>query len=410
MVESDSPDADAFRDVVTVQRIAAVPSILRILRDLTGMELVAVARVTEHRWIACALLNDSPVALDIGGELPIETTVCSDVTRRASPVAVDDCLHDPVLRDHVFFRRYPFRSYIADPIVLASGECFGTLCAMGTQPASVSNDTFSMLFRHFAEQVAAEIDSAGRAAGMLKQLLQEKSGGARREEFIAVLGHDLRNPLSSIASSAHLLRLRHPDPVSAQIAGRIVTNVRRMADLIDDLFDLTRGRLGRGMTIDLHPIEDLAAALEDVVDEIRGTYPDRFIESTVRIGPPVVGDRTRLLQLVSNLVANAVTHGSESTPIAVDVENGEGRLRIRVRNEGVPIPVESIPGLFDAYSRPPGAAPRTSGLGLGLYICEQIARAHGGRMEVESSASEGTVFTATIPQPATPGAPVHGPD
>lgn len=385
-------------DVALVRRLPSVTSILRLLRQMTSMEFVALARVTEARWLACAVLDDAGFGLVPGSELDVKTTICIEVKRQVAPVAVDDAHEDPRYREHVFFQRYPFRSYIAEPIVLASGECFGTLCAMGKQPTRVSDEKTLALFRHFAEQIASELDGLLRLEGLSRELFDERQDGNLREAFIAVLGHDLRNPLSSISAAAHVQKLRSTDPSAVVgLADRITANVRRMASMVDDLLDLARGRMGGGIRLATAAIEDLGPALEEVVDELRGAHPDREIRSRIELSRPVRGDKVRLQQLVSNLVANAVTHGSANTPIEIAAATSDAGLAIRVHNGGAPIPADSISSIFDAYARPDAPAGRKTGLGLGLYICEQIVIAHGGELAVTSTGEGGTTFTATIP-------------
>ena len=209
-----------------VQRIASIASILRLLRLTTEMEVIAVARVTDTQWTVCAVLDESDFGLASGEHLDLDSTICNEVRREVKTVTVDDAGIDPVYGQHEFFRRYPFCSYVAEPILLADGSCFGTLCAMGKHPAKVSGEKTRALFRHFAEQIAAEINAQSRVEAVIQELADERQGGALREQFIAVLGHDLRNPMASISTAAHVLKLRRSDPeVVVRLADRIVVTI-----------------------------------------------------------------------------------------------------------------------------------------------------------------------------------------
>ena len=170
--------------------------------------------------------------------------------------------------------------------------------------------------------------------------------------------------------------------------------------MIEDLFDLARGRMGHGMQVSFEPIADLESSIEDVVNELRGIYPERDIITALNITRCVVGDKGRLQQLVSNLVGNALTHGSSETEVSVTARTSSQHLEIIVRNAGMPIPHDSIAGIFDAYTRLESSGTTKTGLGLGLYICEQIVTAHGGTLSVQSTEEDGTVFTARIPDGA----------
>ena len=391
-------DPSADRNVATVRRLASVPSIFRLLRLVTDLDLLAVARVTESNWMACAVLDESGFGMRPGTTLDIESTICNQVRRETRPVAVDDAATDPVYREHEFFRRYPFRSYIAEPIMLSSGACFGTLCAMGTRPAKVSDVKTLALFRHFADQIGSEIDALWRVDAMTRELDDERAGGASREQFMAVLGHDLRNPMASISAAAHVIKIRRSEPdVVSDLSSRIVVTIQRMTAMIDDLLDLARGRLAGGISVSLAPVQGLQTALEDVVDELRGAHEHRLITTNIAIAGTVTCDKGRLQQLLSNLVANALTHGAPDTPVEVVARVTTDRLEIRVRNEGRPIHPDSIAGIFDAFARLDSPAGSRSGLGLGLFICEQIVRAHRGELAVHSTDADGTVFTASMP-------------
>jgi signal transduction histidine kinase len=212
-----------------------------------------------------------------------------------------------------------------------------------------------------------------------------------REQFIAVLGHDLRNPLASVDAGVRLLRSRPLDNKALQIVSLMENSTKRMAELIDNVMDFARGRLGGGISVNRVIDTKLEEALAQVTDELRVAWPDRVIESDITLNHPVACDSARIAQLLSNLIANALTHGDPAGPVRVHVRSDEDNFKLSVTNQGNPIPPETISRLFQPFSRASSQL-NQQGLGLGLYIVMEIARAHDGTMEVTSSPEE-TRFT-----------------
>jgi sigma-B regulation protein RsbU (phosphoserine phosphatase) len=172
-------------------------------------------------------------------------------------------------------------------------------------------------------------------------------------------------------------------------------SVKRMAALIDNVLDFARGRLGGGLAVDRSSNDPLQPMLVQVVNELQSAWPDRTIELTADLTAHVNCDRSRIGQLVSNLVANALTHGAANTPVRVTASTRAATLDITVTNSGDMIPESLLDKLFQPFVR---ASARTNqeGLGLGLYIASEIARAHGGALTATSTAEE-TRFTFRMP-------------
>jgi sigma-B regulation protein RsbU (phosphoserine phosphatase) len=226
-------------------------------------------------------------------------------------------------------------------------------------------------------------------------LRREHEASELREQFIAVLGHDLRNPLASISAGARILDRTVQTEKEHQIIAMMQTTVMRMAGLIDNVLDLARGRLGGGIGLHRDFGRPLEPVLMGVVDELRLASPGRVIEAEFKIDRPVNCDGQRLGQMLSNLVGNALTHGASSKPVIVHAETREGSFALWVANAGEPIPAASMDKLFEPFFRGNARASR-QGLGLGLYISSQIAKAHGGELTVTSTAEE-TRFTFIMP-------------
>jgi sigma-B regulation protein RsbU (phosphoserine phosphatase) len=216
-----------------------------------------------------------------------------------------------------------------------------------------------------------------------------------REQFIAVLGHDMRNPLASIASG---MRLLGKEPVSERgrrVIELVEGSVIRAAGLIDNVLDFARGRLGGGLTLMRNANEPLEPVLRQVVDELRSIAPDRVVLADYDLDDPVDCDRGRIGQLLSNLLGNALTHGAKDQPVRVSAKTDSGALAISVSNGGAPIPAATMAQLFQPFFRGQVRSNR-DGLGLGLHIASEIAKAHGGRLDVLSNDAE-TRFTFVMP-------------
>ncbi len=226
-------------------------------------------------------------------------------------------------------------------------------------------------------------------------LASERETSELREQFIAVLGHDLRNPLASISAGARILGRDAKTEKEHQVVAMMQTTVMRMAGLIDNVLDFARGRLGGGITLDRNTLAPLEPVLHQVVDELRLSSPGREIEAEYAIDRPVDCDRSRIGQLASNLVGNALTHGATKEPVRVRAETTDGLFRLWVVNGGDPIPDDAMARLFEPFFRGDVRASR-QGLGLGLHIASQIAKAHDGILSVTSTAEQ-TRFTFEMP-------------
>ncbi len=236
-----------------------------------------------------------------------------------------------------------------------------------------------------ANALAAEQLTASEA-----RLLVEQDVSELREQFIAVLGHDLRNPLAAISSGVRLLQRDPTRQRADQLAAMMQASVQRMAVLIENVLDFTRGRLGDGIGLTLAPT-DLGPRLGQVVDELRTSHPDRTIRAHIDLPGLITCDPSRVEQLLSNLLGNACAHGLPGAPIEVRAISDGGGLEISVANQGRAIPAILLARLFEPFVRGEAVTTR-KGLGLGLFIASEIAKAHGGLLTAVSSRTE-TRFT-----------------
>lgn len=225
-------------------------------------------------------------------------------------------------------------------------------------------------------------------------LLAEKEEARLREQFVAILGHDLRNPLASIAGGLNILSREPQSDKAKRILAMMSQSSERMSGLIQDMLDLARCRAGQGIAVQLQPT-NLRPVLEQVVQELRTAYPAREIQTSIQIDGETECDGGRVAQLVSNLIGNALTHGAPERPVKVLAMPAANEIVITVSNEGAPIPDNVQRQLFEPFFRATSSAEK-QGLGLGLFISCEIARSHGGKIEVQSDDQQ-TEFKFRMP-------------
>lgn len=389
------------RDVVLMSQIAVVPEMLQVVSRMTGLGYAAVARVTEDSWTACAVFDAIDLGVGVGDKLPIETTLCRDSRAARAPIVIGDVASDQTYADHPAPRIYGLGAYISVPIILNDGFYFGSLFAVDRQPSPDAVPRSIDLLKMFAGMIAREIEDARQQDALKTALSTARLTAAQRETFIAVLGHDLRDPVAAVATIGELLQHPLPAHLDVQSLGQqLINSAARMSSMISDVLDFARGRLGSGVVVDRRVEPDLGARFEELITELRTAFPDRVLHSHIAIDVPVVCDGSRLQQVLSNLIRNAFVHGARDQPVVVAISleaDGEPpRLQISVRNGGEPIPVERLAQIFEPFDAQPRRRGRSNGLGLGLFIAREIVRAHGGRIGVRSDA-RGTLFEAMIP-------------
>jgi signal transduction histidine kinase len=382
-------------DIATIGRISAVPAMLQVINDMTGLRFAAVARVTDDTWTACAVLDHLEFGLGVGGELDLTTTLCHEIRGSHVSVVIDKASEDPIYHNHHTPRLYQFESYISVPVFRTDGRFFGTICALDPNPAPLRSSTIQSTMESFARVLSLQIEAEESRQQTEADLQEERSTAELREQFIAVLGHDLRNPLFAINFGAERLLRKHPHPATDTLVRHILASGRRAAQLVEDVLDFARGRMGNGIPLSITDCQDLQAALRHVVAEVQSVHPQREVRADIGDLQGVKGDQDRLAQLLSNLVANALHHGSPDGPVEVTAKVEHAQFELTVKNAGQ-IDEQALPRLFQPYSRPITHTPQ-AGLGLGLYIVKQIADAHGGNLSVTTHALQGTVFTFSLP-------------
>jgi signal transduction histidine kinase len=377
---------------------AVVESGLAQLRPST----VTLAAVDERGDLRIVFMRGVPEAERapfpaIPADAPLPAAECA--RRRAIVTAVGGDEID---------RRYPglaqlrarvgFRSLASVPVE-AAGELQGVL-GLGFAEERV-------LDREERDYLAALADQAGQAIARARSYDAEARARAEaerilrvKEQLLAVVGHDLRNPLSAIVNGTNVMFRRGDlSPADASSLRRIASSADRMSAVIRDLLDFSRVRQGLGIPVEPAPV-DLGDVARDVLAEFEERPRVCPVELRAAGDLRLVADRQRLAQMISNLVGNAIQHG-EGSPVAVEVAAHPDAVVLRVHNAGRPIDPEVLPHVFEPFRRGRaggGAVPDSGSIGLGLFIVNAIVKAHAGDVRVETSEGAGTTFTVTLPR------------
>jgi PAS domain S-box-containing protein len=293
-------------------------------------------------------------------------------------------------------RRFRVSSLIHVPIK-SSGQPCGVMVF-----ATTGTRVFDTTDLAFAEELAHRASNAMHNVQLFQTAKIERARAeeavALRERLVAIVGHDLRNPLQAIIVAAHVLSRSELAAREEGLVKRIHASANRMMRMIAQLLDFTRIRAGMSFELQFRSA-NLHEICTAVVDELRTSRPDRHIDLDIEGNGDTVCDTDRIAQLLSNLVGNAIQHGTQR-PISVTVRNAEpDAVSVAIHNFGPPIPDDAQTTIFDAFRQAPTTGEDSSkSIGLGLFIANEIARAHGGSIAVRSPDRDGTTFTVVIPR------------
>ncbi|HEX8820240.1 MAG TPA: PAS domain S-box protein, partial [Archangium sp.] len=326
--------------------------------------------------------SQSPVALALERGEPV---VVPEVTPAWLDAAARNAEHRALLEE------LRPKSVTLVPLV-ARGRKLGIINLIWTRPRAERDRVNLEVARGVADRAAVAIDNA--------RLYQQAQEAIRvREDVVAIVSHDLRNPLNAISLSATtLLKREDVDERTTKAASRIYAASDRATKMIRDLLDFTQARVG-GIPVNPRPL-DFHEHVHRVVEEVRLAWPERALEFHASGDGRGAWDEGRLAQVITNLVGNALQHSPPDTPVRVTTRGEADGVLLEIHNEGAPIPAELLPTLFEPYQRGPESGTGRGSLGLGLFIARQIVLGHGGGLDVRSSAEDGTTFTVRLPRGA----------
>lgn len=392
-----NPNLDLSGDISAINQISVVPQILEVICRTTKLRFAAIARVTDERWVACATLDNVPLGLKTGDELEIKDTFCHQVHQTGESVVFDDVDKDELYCNHHVPQIYGIQSYISVPIYKKNGDFFGTLCALDSVPGRINTPEVKGMFKLFTDLIAFHLDAVQDLRRAEEDLKAEKKVAELRDQFIAILGHDLKNPIATMRMSADILLKMSKEDLTVRHASMIKSTSYRMQALIENILDFARGQMGEGIVLEKQAHdESLEEMIDQVIKEIKINAPEREIIFSSHLDHEVLCDKNRIGQLLSNLLSNADQHGHPEAPVVVEARTNGKHFELKVSNKGEKIPEPALEHLFQPFYRESEDSNK-KGLGLGLFIASEIAKAHDGEIEVKSSENE-TCFTLKIPR------------
>jgi signal transduction histidine kinase len=294
----------------------------------------------------------------------------------------------------------PVRSYLAVPVISRSGEVLGGLF-FGHEQTGVFTERAERMVASIASQAAIAMDNARLYRAEREAATQLREADRRKDEFLATLAHELRNPLAPIRTGLHLLHISPPgSEPAAQARAMMERQLNHLIRLVDDLLEVSRISTGK---IELRRERlELAAAVLSAVETVRPMMEAARHRLDISLPPePVMleGDFVRLAQVVANLLSNAAKYTDPGGRVALTMRREGGEALVSVRDSGVGIAPEQLPQLFDMFSQAEGTRHRAQGgLGIGLALAKRLAELHGGRIEARSpGAGQGSEFRVYLP-------------
>jgi len=357
-----------------------VGTILETVMLATNMRFAAVARVTADRWVACRTVDEVNFGLAEGDEIEIQSTFCQSVRETSNKVLFNDTATDDVYGNHPIAAKFGIVSYASIPIYRSDGSFFGTLCAIDTEPRNIKHPRAVAMLEMFADIIGRSLETEEQLEAEKRLAEQERELARIQEEFVAVLGHDLRNPVAALDAGFRQLDREPLTEGARKILPFMRSSLHRMNDLIENIMMHAKARLGGGIRISATPDAPLTQVITQIVEEIRAASPQNEILLDLAFDQPVSCDAPRVAQAISNLLSNAVRYATPGTPIEVRGLMRECGIEISVANQGEAVPDELQENLFHPFQR--GVHANGEGLGLGLYIASSIAVAHSGRIDV----------------------------
>jgi signal transduction histidine kinase len=400
---------------------AVLDAFTEVAVAVCGLPMALISLVDHDRqWFKSA------VGFPQGGQTPRDVSFCAHAVAQGDDLfEVEDASQDPRFAGNPAVVGPPgVRHYAGMPLVMPGGERIGTLCVVDTEPGRLApqhrlvleklarNIVAVFLLRESEQTLGNRLDTERSLRESERQAREALEDSHRRkDEFLAMLAHELRNPLAPISTAAQILRMSASDPDRVcRSAELIARQVGHMTALVDDLLDVSR--VTRGLVqLERAPL-DMREVVDAALEQSRGSIEARGHELVLRLPPSplmVLGDRVRLTQVVANLLNNAAKYTQAGGLIALSLEARNGHAALQVQDNGSGIDPLLLPQIFDLFTQGSRNLDRSQGgLGLGLSLARSMARLHGGEITATSEGRGlGSRFTLTMPhldQPAPPPA------
>jgi signal transduction histidine kinase len=406
-------DDKLSKDIDKVRQIPIVSTMLEVICRTTGMGFAAIARVTQDRWIACSVRDEILFGLEEGGELSIETTICSEIRDLGQSVIIDHVDNSDRYYNHHTPKMYGFQSYISVPIVLKSGEFFGTLCAIDPKPAQLSNTKTIGMFNLFSELISFhlnsidEVEQNNNAILEMNRQLSETQDENRQYQHIS--NHNLQEPLRKIRVFSSMLvdATEDQDTEKAKsLALKINASAQKFSMMIKDLSDFSEIKQTAFETVDLNQV------IGDVCAQLSTELEAKNAVIEISKMPVLQAVPLQMEQLFYHLISNSIKFSAKNeTPLirihskmlrqqeaAQRIPGGKGVefVEIELEDNGVGIAQSQLENIFDIFSQLPSEK-AIKGRGVGLSYCRKIIRNHDGLITARSQPGSGTSFSIILP-------------
>lgn len=408
-------DSELADDIDRVKRIPIVTTLLDVICETTGMGFAAVARVTKDRWITCTVRDDIQFGLVTGSELRVETTICDEIRDSHQPVIIDHVQENALFCTHHTPLMYGFQSYISFPIILKTGEFFGTLCAIDPKPAQLENTKITGMFAAFADLISfhlQQLDLLDQSDHAVKNLSRQLTHSVdENRQYRHISNHNLQEPLRKLRLFSGMLVdvVRKKDLDKAEeLAVKISAGAEKFSMMIKDLSAFSI-------------LDDDANAFERTdVNDIVALVCNRLSSqlkaknATVDVGelPPLSAIPDQLEQLFYHLLHNAIKFSKKDEPLALSITgrdvfqsglhdqlpagNETHYVEIQIADNGVGIEKSQLEKIFDLFAQLPQDKVR-QGEGFGLAYCRKIIRNHFGLIQLQSEVGQGTIVSIILP-------------
>jgi signal transduction histidine kinase len=426
------------QDIINIENITIVPTLLNVICQTTGMGFAAIARVTEDRWITCSVQDNVLFGLKPGDELKIKTTICNEIRQNPKPVIIDNVSEDPDYHDHHTPAMYNLQSYISVPIMRQDGSFFGTLCAIDPKPNSLKEFKVREMFNLFANLISFHLNAIENIAENNKDLneknhLLEKTENEKQkieklklnaekllieknislekmnselEAFNYISSHDLQEPLRKIQLFTDTIEREEVNNLSEKgrtAFHKIKTSAYRMQNLINDLLIYSKTKFDDRK----FEIKDLNQITNDVIEDLTDEFENKNVVFDIQHLGKLSVIEFQFRQLVYNLISNSLKFASPDRnliiKISAEMTNGELEklspltkyYKITISDNGIgfdQLYKEKIFGLFQALHTKP-----LKSTGIGLTIVKRIVENHNGFIRAEGVLNEGAKFDIFIP-------------
>jgi signal transduction histidine kinase len=388
----------ANHDVSIIQGISIIPGLLNVICRTTKMGFAAVARVTEHHWIACSIQDEISFGLKPGDELELETTICNEIRQHRQPVIIDHVTEDVLYKGHHTPKQYGFQSYISIPIMKKDGSFFGTLCAIDPQPHKLNTQEIKDMFTLFADLISFHINAIeDNNSTLLEKNKELERMNNELQSFSYIASHDLQEPLRKIQTFSDRILEKENELLSVEgkdYFRRMQNAAKRMQALINDLLTYSRTSTDEKLfkTTDLNEIINQVKA--DLKEEIN--HKNAVIEVSGLIRLSVIP--FQMAQLFQNLISNSLKFSFPDKASYISITGStEGKMfRILVKDNGIGFEDVYKDRIFEVFQRLHGKM-EYNGTGIGLAIVKKIVENHKGTITATGTLGEGSVFEILIP-------------